>query len=57
MDTDRAHPRWSPDGSELAYISVPGGVQEVVAVPASGETPRQITSTSQLVEAYPAWAR
>jgi len=57
MDTDRAHPRWSPDGSELAYISVPGGVQEVVAVPASGGTPRQITSTSQLVEEYPAWAQ
>jgi acylaminoacyl-peptidase len=58
--TQIAVPRWSPDGSEIAYV---GGIMsdqgstggDVWVVPASGGTPRNLTPTAPVSAADLAW--
>jgi len=37
------YPRWSPDGSEIAFLSTRSGNWDVWVVDAAGGTPRQLT--------------
>src|SRR5688500_14899274 len=36
-------PRWSPDGSSLAYVAMSGGVPQLFVVSARGGPPRQLS--------------
>jgi len=47
-------PRWSPDGTEIAYVSGRAGVQTVMVVPADGGTPRQVAQGKAAW--LPAWS-
>ena len=49
-----AHPVWSPDGAQLAFIGQLGGaaVRQVYAVPRSGGEPRALTRSATSVSAF-----
>ncbi|HKW23986.1 MAG TPA: hypothetical protein VJO13_21605, partial [Ktedonobacterales bacterium] len=54
------HPRWSPDGQQLAFLSTRDGEQggskaQVYVMPASGGTPRRICTLPNGVESF-AWS-
>jgi dipeptidyl aminopeptidase/acylaminoacyl peptidase len=54
------HPRWSPDGKQLAFLSTrdgeqDGGKAQVYLMAASGGTPRQLCSLPNGVESF-AWS-
>jgi dipeptidyl aminopeptidase/acylaminoacyl peptidase len=36
-------PMWSPDGSQLAFVSTAGGAPQIYVMPATGGAPRQVT--------------
>ena len=40
------HPRWSPDGKSIAFISTRGGTSQIWIVPIDGGEARQVTSLS-----------
>jgi dipeptidyl aminopeptidase/acylaminoacyl peptidase len=48
-------PEWSPDGSQLAYVSNDSGRNDLWVIPAAGGTPQRLTKASTGVSAY-AWA-
>jgi Tol biopolymer transport system component len=39
-----AHPAWSPNGSEIAFVSSRAGDSQIYVMPVDGSSPRQITS-------------
>ncbi len=40
------NPRWSPDGTTVAFVSTRGGSSQIWLVPAEGGEPRQLTTIS-----------
>jgi Tol biopolymer transport system component len=48
-------PRWSPDGSQIAFSSDRSGNYEVYVMEADGTDPRRLTQ-SPAVDAQPAWS-
>jgi len=49
-------PRWSPDGSQIAYFAwSPSETPRIYVVPGAGGTPRRVTSGA-LVETDPSWS-
>ncbi len=50
------HPRISPDGRTLAFISGRGGARDIWLANPDGTNPRQLTRVGQLVVGYPRWA-
>jgi len=52
--TGNSDPRWSPDGTEIAYVSGRAGVQTVMVVPADGGTPRPVAQGRSAW--LPAWS-
>ena len=51
-----ALPRWSPDGTEIAFFAAIGsGTPRIYLVPATGGTPRRATAGT-LAEADPSWS-
>lgn len=59
-DTPGAHekwPRWSPDGSKVAFVSDQGGEEELWLVAQDGSSkPEQITRGSKAFRYWPEWA-
>jgi tricorn protease len=59
-NTSRAHekwPRWSPDGSKIAYISDKTGEEELWLAPQDGLTPpEQLTSGGKAMRYAPEWS-
>jgi tricorn protease len=59
-NTSRAHdkwPRWSPDGSKIAFISDKTGEEEVWVVAQDGLTPQeQVTSGGKAMRYAPEWS-
>ena len=52
---DTALPRWSPDGTQIAYSAVTNGLSSVYTIPVTGGSPQQITDPA--ISAYaPAWS-
>jgi len=54
-----AHDRdaaWSPDGGRIAYFSDVSGDEEIWIVPASGDSPRQVTKNSHTRYYRPVWS-
>ena len=54
------HPRWSPDGQQLAFLSTRDGEQgsgkaQIYVMPASGGTPRRLCTLPNGVESF-AWS-
>ncbi|HEX6122480.1 MAG TPA: S9 family peptidase, partial [Ktedonobacterales bacterium] len=54
------HPRWSPDGQQLAFLSTrdgdkDGGKAHIYLAPASGENPRRLCTLPNGVESF-AWS-
>jgi len=49
-------PAWSPDGTQLAFISNRGGTAQVYLMPAGGGEPRQLTNIEAGVSGPLAWA-
>jgi dipeptidyl aminopeptidase/acylaminoacyl peptidase len=49
-------PAWSPDGREIAFLSIRGGPPQVYVVPVDGGEPRAITASAQGVGGGPAWS-
>src|SRR2546421_6179316 len=47
-------PRWSPDGSRLAFLSAVDGKQQVFVLPMGGGDPWQVTKSPTAVQQY-AW--
>ena len=55
-----SHPRWSPDGQQLAFLSTrdgdkDGGKAHIYLAPASGENPRRLCTLPNGVESF-AWS-
>ncbi len=59
-NTPGAHekwPRWSPDGSKVAFISDQSGEEEIWIAPQDGSTkPEQITKGGSAMRYWPEWA-
>jgi tetratricopeptide (TPR) repeat protein len=53
-ESDRS-PDFSPDGSQLAYMSTKGGNWDIYTISAAGSAPRQLT-TSPAQDGLPAWS-
>ena len=49
------HPRWSPDGGSLLFVSTRTGVPQIHVMDMAGGEPRQLTSLSTGVD-QPAWS-
>jgi len=49
-------PRFSPDGSRIAFLSDRGGTRDLWVINADGSEPRQVTKTFNAVTARPSWA-
>ena len=49
-----AQPRWSPDGSSLAFLAMHDGKRQVWVAPMNGGDPRRITKTANGVQQF-AW--
>src|SRR5260370_34991609 len=47
-------PRWSPDGSRLAFVSAVDGKQQVFVLPMGGGDPWQVTKSPTAIQQY-AW--
>ena len=50
------HPRFSPNGRQIAFVSDRSGNREIWVADANGETPRQVTSLGELIIGYPRWS-
>jgi Tol biopolymer transport system component/DNA-binding winged helix-turn-helix (wHTH) protein len=50
------HPRFSPDGRWLAFISGRSGASEVWLAETDGTNPRQLTHSSFYIAGYPRWS-
>lgn len=53
-----SQPSWSPDGTRLAYVSVPkrGVNNDVFVMRANGSGSKRLTKTARINEAQPAWS-
>ncbi len=49
------NPRWSPDGSSVAFVSTRGGSSQIWIAPAGGGEPRQLTTISTGAD-QPVWS-
>lgn len=49
-------PAWSPDGQQIAFLSIRGGPPQVYLIPVDGGEPRAITAMAQGVGGGPAWS-
>jgi len=49
------HPRWSPDGNEIAFYSFRSGFRDIWIMPTSGGRAHQITH-SELNDWFPTWS-
>jgi TolB protein len=56
--TPDMHPRWSPDGTEIAYVANASGNQEIWVMPVSGGPARQLTDSESMrnPNSHPAWS-
>ena len=50
------HPRISPDGKALAFVSDRSGAREVWLANRDGSEPRQLTRLGQLIVGFPRWS-
>jgi Tol biopolymer transport system component/DNA-binding winged helix-turn-helix (wHTH) protein len=50
------HPRISPDGKTLAFVSDRSGAREIWLANRDGTNPRQLTRVGQLIVGYPRWS-
>ena len=50
------HPAWSPDGSELAFLSTRDGLRQLYVISTGAGEPRQLTDLPQGVTHGPAWS-
>jgi Tol biopolymer transport system component len=50
------HPRFSPDGKQLAFVSDRGGSQELWLADADGGNPKQLTSLGAYIMGAPRWS-
>jgi Tol biopolymer transport system component len=50
------HPRFSPDGKQLAFVSDRGGSQELWLADADGGNPKQLTSLGAYIMGSPRWS-
>jgi tricorn protease len=56
-DAHDKHPRWSPDGSKIAYISDKTGEEEIWVVAQDGSSPaQQLTSGGKAMRYAPEWS-
>jgi tricorn protease len=56
-DAHDKHPRWSPDGSKIAYISDKTGEEEIWVVAQDGASPaQQLTSGGKAMRYAPEWS-
>lgn len=51
-----SHPRFSPEGSRLAFVSSRSGQTAVWVAEADGDEPRQLTSLPSFVTGFPHWS-
>ncbi len=49
------HPRFSPDGSQIAYTSDRGGGDNIWLIDKNGQNPRQVTEENFRLLSQPAW--
>jgi Tol biopolymer transport system component len=49
-------PRWSPDGSEIAFDATVDGNPDIYVISAAGGTPRHVTDESSM-DLMPSWSR
>jgi WD40-like Beta Propeller Repeat len=54
--TGNMHPTWSPDGSQVAFVSDRSGMSEIWAINVDGANLRQLTSIGRMVR-FPFWKR
>jgi Tol biopolymer transport system component/DNA-binding winged helix-turn-helix (wHTH) protein len=50
------HPRVSPDGRSLAFVSDRGGARDLWLADLDGSRPRRLTNMGQLIVGYPRWS-
>ena len=50
------HPRFSPDGERLAFVSDRTGTRALWLAAADGSDPQRITDLDQLITGYPRWS-
>jgi Tol biopolymer transport system component len=55
-ETGAIDPTWSPDGSQLAFVSLRGGASQVWAVNVDGSNLRPLTKGDQFVR-FPYWRK
>jgi TolB protein len=53
--TGNIHPTWSPDGKQIAFVSIRSGAPELWVVNVDGSDLRQLTSAGQPVR-FPLWS-
>ena len=49
-------PAWSPDGTQIAFVSDRGGNYDIWLMNPDGTNPRNLTNTADQNEHYPAWS-
>ena len=50
------HPRYSPDGRRIAFVSNRSGSAQIWTAARDGDNPRQITMMNERIVGYPRWA-
>ena len=50
------HPRFSPDGKQLAFVSDRGGHRAIWIANVDGSAPRQLTDLKELITGFPRWS-
>lgn len=50
------HPRWSPDGKQIAFLSTRGDKPQIYVIPADGGEARALTDMEQGVASGPVWS-
>lgn len=55
-DTYDFDPDWSPDGTQIVYVTTIGGYAEIMVMDADGGNPRQITDNREIKDTDPAWS-
>ncbi|MCI0710380.1 MAG: DUF5050 domain-containing protein [Chloroflexi bacterium] len=53
---DDVMPDWSPDGSQIAFVSYRDGNAEVYVMDSDGENITRLTTSETAKESYPAWS-